>query len=77
MLHSASNNDVALEQEYNFAVLRSFELDKLVFGPKMQDTLRGWDISIRYWFYSHAYKNTCKAQKQIRFEFTFIMRYCR
>ncbi|CAB3222007.1 unnamed protein product [Arctia plantaginis] len=70
---AASNNDVALEQEYNFAVLRSFEFDKMVFGPKMQDTLRAWDISTRYWFYAHAYKNTCKAQKQIRKLLTYLL----
>uniref|UniRef100_A0A2A4IYZ5 Lysophospholipid acyltransferase 7 n=1 Tax=Heliothis virescens TaxID=7102 RepID=A0A2A4IYZ5_HELVI len=58
--------EVALEQEYNFAMLRSFENEKLLIGPRMRDTLRGWDMSTRYWFWAYTYKGMVKTNKEVR-----------
>ncbi|RVE41561.1 hypothetical protein evm_013795 [Chilo suppressalis] len=58
---------LALEQEYNFAMLKCFDNTKLIKGPKMKDTLRGWDMPTRYWFWSNIYKNLLKASKEVRY----------
>ncbi|KAH9644907.1 hypothetical protein HF086_007995 [Spodoptera exigua] len=63
---------VALEQEYNFAMLRSFENEKLLIGPRMRDTLRCWDMSTRYWFWAHTYKGISKANKEVRSALSFL-----
>ncbi|KPI94376.1 Lysophospholipid acyltransferase 7 [Papilio xuthus] len=64
--------DAASEQEYNVQMLNSFEIEKLILGPKMKDTMRGWDMSIRYWYWAYAYRKFIKANKQI-FEMTIFM----
>uniref|UniRef100_A0A2H1V1D5 Lysophospholipid acyltransferase 7 n=1 Tax=Spodoptera frugiperda TaxID=7108 RepID=A0A2H1V1D5_SPOFR len=73
LLHLAAvTEEVALEQEYNFAMLRSFENEKLLIGPRMRDTLRGWDMSARYWFWAHTYKGMSKARKEVRSALSFM-----
>ncbi|XP_047029773.1 lysophospholipid acyltransferase 7-like [Helicoverpa zea] len=64
--------EVALEQEYNFAMLRSFENEKLLIGPRMRDTLRGWDMPTRYWFWAHTYKGMVKTNKEVRSALSFL-----
>ncbi|CAK1580311.1 unnamed protein product [Parnassius mnemosyne] len=65
--------EAALEQEYNFAMLNSFDTEKLLLGPKMKDTIRGWDMSIRYWFWAYAYRKFIKANKEVRSAFSFMI----
>ncbi|XP_075978117.1 membrane-bound acylglycerophosphatidylinositol O-acyltransferase frj-like isoform X2 [Anticarsia gemmatalis] len=69
---ASSTNEVALEQEYNFGVLRTFENDKVIFGPMMRDTLRGWDMSVRYWFWAHTYKNMVRANNEVKSALSFL-----
>ncbi|XP_045536646.1 lysophospholipid acyltransferase 7 [Papilio machaon] len=65
--------DAASEQEYNVQMLNSFEIEKLILGPKMKDTMRGWDMSIRYWYWAYAYRKFIKANKQVRSAFSFML----
>ncbi|CAH0585680.1 unnamed protein product [Chrysodeixis includens] len=67
-----AKEEVALQQEFNFAMLKSFENEKLVIGPRMRDTLRGWDMSIRYWFWAHTYKNIVSTSKEARSALSFL-----
>ncbi|XP_063826066.1 lysophospholipid acyltransferase 7-like isoform X2 [Ostrinia nubilalis] len=62
----ASTPDVALEQEYNFAMLKCFQNEKLLMGPKMRDTINGWDMPSRYWFRANIYNNLIHACKEVR-----------
>ncbi|CAH0751489.1 unnamed protein product [Diatraea saccharalis] len=66
MKMALGNHKIALEQEYNFAMLKCFDNTKLIKGPMMKDTLRGWDMPTRYWFWSNIYKNLIKANKEVR-----------
>lgn len=65
-LDSSTTASVAMEQEYNFSMLRCFENEKLFLGPRMADTMRSWDMPTRYWFRAYAYKNFMKSNKEVR-----------
>ncbi|XP_068633712.1 lysophospholipid acyltransferase 7-like [Battus philenor] len=65
--------ETALEQEYNLNMLNCYEVEKLIIGPKMRDTIRGWDMSIRYWFLAYAYRKFIKANKEVRSAFSFLL----
>ncbi|KOB72502.1 putative leukocyte receptor cluster lrc 4 [Operophtera brumata] len=58
--------NIALTQEYNFSMLKCFEHDRLLIGPRMKDTLKSWDMSTRYWFWAHIYKNLLNADKYMK-----------
>ncbi|XP_049873463.1 lysophospholipid acyltransferase 7-like [Pectinophora gossypiella] len=63
---ASTTTDVALQQEYNFSMLKCFDNEKILFGPKMRDTIRSWDMSTRYWFSTYMYKQFFKTNKEIR-----------
>ncbi|KAJ8731320.1 hypothetical protein PYW07_004484 [Mythimna separata] len=70
---AATTEEVALEQEYNFAMLRSFQNETLLLGPRMRDTLRAWDMPTRYWFWTHTYKNmVVRSNKDVRSAVAFL-----
>ncbi|KAJ2949136.1 hypothetical protein O0L34_g6077 [Tuta absoluta] len=63
---ASTQTDIALKQEYNFAMLKCFRYDKVIFGPKMRHTLSGWDISTRYWFSTYIYKEMPIKNKEMK-----------
>ncbi|KAJ0176596.1 hypothetical protein K1T71_007775 [Dendrolimus kikuchii] len=69
----ADTRDVALEQEYNFTMLKCFENDKLLLGPRMKNTVKSWDMPTRYWFGTYIYKNMLLSNKEVRSAFSFFM----
>ncbi|XP_073956365.1 lysophospholipid acyltransferase 7-like isoform X1 [Choristoneura fumiferana] len=69
---AAGSPEVALQQEYNFAMLKCFDNQKLVMGPKMKDTVRGWDMPTRYWFWTYTYKNMVKSNSTVRSAVSFM-----
>ncbi|KAL0883113.1 hypothetical protein ABMA27_016572 [Loxostege sticticalis] len=68
----ANTPDAALEQEYNFAMLKCFQNEKLLWGPKMKDTVNGWDLPTRYWFDTNIYHNLIRSTKEVRKASTFF-----
>ncbi|KAJ8722113.1 hypothetical protein PYW08_004515 [Mythimna loreyi] len=69
---ASTMESVALEQEYNFAMLRCFQNDALLMGPRMRDTLRAWEMPTRYWFWTNTYKNLIKSNKEVRSAVSFL-----
>ncbi|XP_052753456.1 lysophospholipid acyltransferase 7-like isoform X2 [Galleria mellonella] len=74
IIHMTDTPGVALMQEYNFSMLKCFENEKLLIGPKMKDTVRCWDMSTQYWFWAYIYKNLTKtkASKEIKSACSFL-----
>ncbi|CAG4971840.1 unnamed protein product [Colias eurytheme] len=68
----ATTSDAAVEEEYNFSMLKCFDNEKLLMGPKMKDSVRSWDMPTRYWFWANVYKNSLKANKEVRSAWSFF-----
>ncbi|CAK1551110.1 unnamed protein product [Leptosia nina] len=70
---AAATSEAAMEEEYNFSMLKCFDHEKLLIGPKMKDTIRSWDMPTRYWFWANIYKNSLKANKEVRSAWSFFV----
>ena len=53
-------------------MIRSFENEKLLMGPRMKDSLKGWDMSSRYWFWKYAYKGMIRGNRDVRCVFAKV-----
>ncbi|XP_045773317.1 lysophospholipid acyltransferase 7-like [Maniola jurtina] len=69
---ASGSTDVALEEEYNFSMIKCFDNEAVVMGPKMRDTMRGWDMPTRYWFWAYAQKASLKSNKEVRSAFSLL-----
>ncbi|XP_072949277.1 lysophospholipid acyltransferase 7-like isoform X2 [Epargyreus clarus] len=69
---AARTPTIAMEEEYNFSMLKCFKNEKLLLGPRMKDTIRSWDMPTRFWFWANMYKNFIKANKEIRSACSFV-----
>ncbi|XP_013194396.2 lysophospholipid acyltransferase 7 [Amyelois transitella] len=65
--------EMALAEEYNFGMLKCFENNKLLLGPRMKDTLRSWEMPTIYWFWFYVYKNITKTNKEIRSACSYLL----
>ncbi|CAH0715512.1 unnamed protein product, partial [Brenthis ino] len=63
---ATSSPDVAMEEEYNFTMLKCFNNETLLSGPKMKDTMQSWDMPTRYWFWAYVHKTFLKSNKEVR-----------
>ncbi|KAG6456615.1 hypothetical protein O3G_MSEX009818 [Manduca sexta] len=69
---AAATPDIAMQQEYNFSMLKCYENEKLLIGPRMKDTMRSWDMPTQYWFWAYVYKNMTKANHEVRSALSFL-----
>ncbi|XP_050350473.1 lysophospholipid acyltransferase 7-like isoform X2 [Nymphalis io] len=70
---ATTSTDVALEEEYNFSMLKCFNIEGLLIGPKMKDTMRSWDMPTRYWFWAYVQKTFIKSNKEVRSAFSLLV----
>ncbi|XP_041979531.1 lysophospholipid acyltransferase 7-like isoform X2 [Aricia agestis] len=61
-----------IEEEFSFASLKCFSNKKVLVGPRMKDTIRGWDMPTRYWFWANIYKGLIRSNKEIRSAMSFM-----
>lgn len=54
------------DQEYNFAMIKCYDNEKLIMGPMLKHSMRGWEMPTQYWFWSNIYRNLLKANKEVR-----------
>ncbi|XP_045516667.1 lysophospholipid acyltransferase 7-like [Pieris brassicae] len=69
---AAGTTEAAIQEEYNFSMLKCFDHEKLLIGPKMKDSVRSWDMPTRFWFWSNVYKNSLRANKEVRSAWSFF-----
>ncbi|XP_063383481.1 lysophospholipid acyltransferase 7-like [Cydia fagiglandana] len=61
------------KEEYNFSMLKCFDNEKILMGPKMKDTIRGWDMATRYWFAQYIVKNLINNNFEVRSACSFLL----
>ncbi|XP_061716162.1 lysophospholipid acyltransferase 7-like [Cydia pomonella] len=61
------------KEEYNFSMLKCFDNEKILMGPKMKDTIRGWDMATRYWFAQYIIKNLINNNFEVRSACSFLL----
>ncbi|XP_039753349.1 lysophospholipid acyltransferase 7-like [Pararge aegeria] len=69
---ASSSAEVALEEEYNFSMIKCFNNEAVIMGPKMRDTMRGWDMPTRFWFWAYAHKASLKSNREVRSAFSLL-----
>ncbi|XP_045448229.1 lysophospholipid acyltransferase 7-like, partial [Melitaea cinxia] len=69
---ATTSTDIALNEEYNFSMLKCFNNEGLLIGPKMKDTMRSWDMPTRYWFWAYVQKAFIKSNKEVRSAFSLL-----
>ncbi|XP_047991567.1 lysophospholipid acyltransferase 7 [Leguminivora glycinivorella] len=60
------------KEEYNFAMLKCFDNEKILMGPRMKDTIHGWDMATRYWFAQYIVKNLINNNFEVRSACSFL-----
>ncbi|XP_023946394.2 lysophospholipid acyltransferase 7-like [Bicyclus anynana] len=69
---AANSTKAALEEEYNFSMIKCYNNEGVIMGPKMRDTMRGWDMPTRYWFWAYIEKSLVKSNKEVRSAFSLL-----
>ncbi|XP_063624112.1 lysophospholipid acyltransferase 7-like [Cydia splendana] len=61
------------KEEYNFSMLKCFDNEKILMGPKLKDTIHGWDMATRYWFAQYIVKNLINNNFEVRSACSFLL----
>ncbi|XP_032517578.2 lysophospholipid acyltransferase 7-like [Danaus plexippus] len=69
---ASASPDIAIEEEYNFSMLKCFDNERLILGPKMRMTMRAFDMPTRFWFWAYVQKSFIKSNKEVRSAFSFL-----
>ncbi|XP_004932164.3 lysophospholipid acyltransferase 7 isoform X1 [Bombyx mori] len=65
--------DALIHYEFSFGMLKCYDNEKLIFGPKMKNTISSWDMPTRYWFFTNIYKRFSKSNAEVRSASSFLV----